>query len=238
MQYKPFQDQRDLLAFFSSKTEGNLAFHVDDTLLDVEKRHVQLATKYAYQKDKLVFMKQVHSKNVYHVSTSDNFSTVPEADALITNEKNIPLMVMMADCCGILFYDPTHKAIGVAHAGRAGAFLNIVQNLITQMQKKFTTQAQDLYVALSADIHACCYEVGEEIVKEAEALELSFAITQKEGRYYLDINAILLRQLQKAGVQTQNIEICPFCTSCSRDTYFSYRAERKTGRFAGVLMLR
>ena len=232
------KDFPTLLAAFTSKAHGNLAFHVEDDPLDVARNHAQLAKDLGYTKEKLVFMKQIHSNRVHLVTSHDSFETPPISDALITNKKNIPLMVMMADCSGVLFYDPVAEAIGVAHAGRAGAFFNIVKNVIEKMQAEFGSKPQDIYVWVSASIGSCCYEVGEEIVQEALALDLDYAIHTKERCHFLDINAILRKQLLSQGIIEQKIDFTDICTACNTSTHYSYRAEGLTGRFAGVIMLR
>ncbi len=50
-------------------------------------------------------MNQIHSDIVKIVTSASNFQTPFTCDALITNKKNTPLMVMVADCAPILFYD-------------------------------------------------------------------------------------------------------------------------------------
>ena len=228
----------NLLATFTSKAHGNLAFHVEDDPLDVEENHTKLSKHLSYEKERLVYMKQVHSNNVHLVSAYDNFHTPPTSDALITNSKNTPLMVMMADCSGLLFYDPVREVIGVAHAGRAGAFSNIVKNVLKKMYTEFDSKPQDIYVWVSASIGVCCYEVGEEIAKEASLLGFDYAIQAKVGRYYLDVNAILHQQLLAQGIQKSKLHFANICTACNTNTYYSYRAEGLTGRFAGLIMLR
>ena len=146
-------------------------------------------------------------------------------------------MVMVADCTPVLFFDPLHKAIGVAHAGRAGAFGNIVKNVVETMRSEYGSKPEDIIICIGPAIGVCCYEVGVEIY-EASKGEFGYAFEIREGSYYLDINKILLSQLKKCGIQEQNIQNDRVCTACNTQKYFSYRAEGDTGRFAGILMLR
>jgi len=215
----------------------NLAFHVNDNPLDVVKNHKILASQLNYNQKTLVHMKQIHSNKVHIVNNKDNFDNPPTCDALITNKTNIALMVMVADCSPILFYDDTQKVIAVAHAGRQGAFKNILQNLLQSFVQDFKSNIKDINVSLGASIRECCYEVGEEIYKEAKELALEYAIQKKENRYYLNINKILLTQLYEAGIQKENIEISNECTCCKNNKYFSYRADGISGRFCGLLVL-
>jgi len=66
-----------------------------------------------------------------------------------------------------------------------------------------------------------------------------FAVITKHGNYYLEVNTIIHRQLHDVGVQKENIEDLNICNACENRDFFSYRADKqKTGRIAGVLMLK
>lgn len=218
-------------------SSNNLAFHVGDTIKNVHANHELLAQQIGYKLDKLVHMKQVHSKKVIVVD-NENFHNPPECDALLTNKVGVPLMVMSADCTPILLYDDVKKVIGVIHAGRAGAFENIVKETLKTMQNTFNVKREDVYVVLGASIQLCCYEVNEAIIKEAEEKNLGFATDNRDGKFYLDVNAILHHQLKESGVAAHHIEDLRACSSCQNEAYFSYRADNQiTGRMAGIIML-
>nr|WP_321266543.1 peptidoglycan editing factor PgeF [uncultured Sulfurimonas sp.] len=240
---KPF---KNLTHAFTTKHNGvsktpytslNLAFHVGDNSKDVIKNHKLLASEQNYDIKALIHMKQIHSDIVHIVDANDNFNNPPTCDALITNKTKTPLMVMVADCSPVLFYDDRKKVIAVAHAGRQGAFKNIVQNVINSFKDNYGSDAKDIYVSIGASIGVCCYEVGSEIYEEAKELNLSYAIKKKENSFYLDIAKILNKQLLASGIQEKNIEISRDCSSCKNNKYFSYRADKITGRFAGVIIL-
>ena len=233
-----FNSLKDIFYQFTTRDLGaNLAFHVGDDIDAVHTNHTFLANSFGYKKDALVHMKQIHSNIVHIVNNQDNFDTPPTCDALVTNKKNIPLMVMVADCTPILFYDPTCKAIGVAHAGRTGTFANIVVNVIESMKSEYGSKTEDILISIGSAIGVCCYEVGAEIYEETKE-KYSYAFELRDHRYYLDINKILLSQLKECGIKEKNIENEGICTACNTQQYFSYRAEGKTGRFAGILMLK
>lgn len=223
--------------FFTTKESGNLAFHVGDDKKSVLDNHYSLAKEFDFDIQKLIHMKQIHSNIVHMVDDNDSFDNPPTCDALITNKKNTPLMVMVADCSPILFYDAINKVIAVAHAGRAGAFKNIVKNVVYSF-KSFKSNPKDIVAIIGANIGVCCYEVGEEIFKEAKELGLEYAVEKKGSSFYLDINKIVKNQLLMCGVDEKNIEFLGECSCCNTHKLYSYRAEQKTGRFAGVIMLK
>jgi copper oxidase (laccase) domain-containing protein len=54
--------------------------------------------------------------------------------------------------------------------------------------------------------------------QEAEA-----AITQKGEKYYVDLKTINTRFLERAGVPQDHIDVCPMCTACQPDLFWSHR---------------
>jgi YfiH family protein len=224
--------------FFTSKTEGNLAFHVGDHEADVINNHKLLAKKLNYNIDKLVYMKQIHSDIVHVLNSSDDFYNPPTCDALVTNKKDTPIMVMVADCSPVLFYDDIRGVIAVAHAGREGAFKNIVQKTISTMVSEFNSKVKNIYVKIGANIDVCCYEVGKEIYDEGCKLGYKNSFEARDKCYFLDIDKILKKQLLACGIDKNSIETCGECTCCTTTKYYSYRAEKNTGRFSGVIYLK
>jgi len=222
---------------YTTKHSGNLAFHVGDKRENVIKNHKRLSEELHYDYRRVAHMKQIHSNAVKIITKKENFDAPLTCDALITNQKNISLMVMVADCAPLLFFDKEQKSIAVAHAGRAGAFSNIVQNVLNALIKNFHAKLENIYVSIGPSIGSCCYEVGEEIVQEALKRKLEYAIEQREKKYFLNIRKILQTQLLNAGVKESNIEISPLCNACHTENFYSYRVEKETGRFSGVILL-
>ncbi|NPA65390.1 MAG: peptidoglycan editing factor PgeF [Epsilonproteobacteria bacterium] len=226
--------------FFSSRHEGvskdpfnslNLAYHVGDSPASVMTNHKLLASYSGYNLRKLVFMDQIHSNKV--VVVDEELFEVPSCDALVTNMYDTPLMIMSADCAPVLFEDNVKGVVAVAHVGRAGAFGDIITNVIVTMQERFCSQSEDIKVAIGPRIGVCCYEVGDKELNEARSLGYDFACKIN----HLDIDAIISYQLDKNGILEENREFLDICTKCSNSEFFSYRAEQRTGRQVGVIWI-
>lgn len=219
---------------------NNLAFHVGDDASDVLNNQHLLARKLGYDLDRLVHMRQIHSDRIVIVDPSaDNFEHPPECDALITDKPGVPLMVMTADCTPVLLFDHVRNVIAVVHAGRAGALKGIVPKTVKKMQQVFHCRPEDVLAVLGPSIHSCCYEVGETIAKEVDDAGFGYAVVEREDRFYLEVNAIIKRQLEKIGIREDNLDDLDICNACEHEAFFSYRADRqKTGRIAAVIMLR
>lgn len=72
------------------------------------------------------------------------------ADALFTNEKNLALLLPIADCIGTVLYDEQHQAIGLAHLGRHNLIQNGGTSIVKYMVDDFGTDPALLSVFLSA----------------------------------------------------------------------------------------
>jgi YfiH family protein len=227
----------NILYAFTTKADGNLAFHVGEAKESVIANHKRVSQKLNYELSSLVHMQQIHSNKVKVLSKQEDFFHPPECDALITNEKNRPLMVMVADCTPLLLYDTKKELIAVIHAGRAGAFKNIIARVIEKLQTQFHSNPHDIIISIGASICQECYEVGEDVYKEAHKKKLQYALKKRGKSYFLDIKKILLKQLRESGVLQSNIEVMPHCSKC-HPAFFSYREEKECGRFAGIIMLR
>ncbi len=194
----------------------NLALHVGDDPKSVIQNRILLAQKYNFSIQNLIYMDQVHSDKIVNIQTPA-INKISKCDAIVTNRRKIPLMVMVADCIGVLLFDPIKRVIATIHAGREGILKNIVQKTIINMQKSYCVDPKDLIAITTPSIGVCCYEVANNI--------------------NLDLKSTLKEQLLISKVKDENINISSICTSCDKN-YFSYRRDKITGRFALVAMLR
>jgi hypothetical protein len=125
----------EVLKIFTNKKDGNLAYHVNDKEVNVDKNR-QALEKYGFTIKNLRYMNQVHKDTIKIVDKNSDF-LLDNCDALITNEKNIPLLVMVADCIPVLLYDKEKGVIAAIHAGRNSTFLNISEKTAKKMIKEF-----------------------------------------------------------------------------------------------------
>jgi hypothetical protein len=237
--FTPFEDELffEITSRYGGVSEApydslNLALHVGDKPLKVLENRTLVAKKYDFYIENLIYMDQVHGCNI-EVIKDCSINKIENCDGIITNVKNIPLMVMVADCVPILFFDKVKKVIAVAHAGRNGTLKEISKKTILKMMNEFNSVADDILVYLGASIGQCCYEVGEEI---ANIIDDRY-IENRDGEFYLDILSMNIHQLQSVGIKEENIQMQGICTCCDKN-YFSYRREGATGRFAGILKLK
>ncbi|RBQ25934.1 MULTISPECIES: peptidoglycan editing factor PgeF [Arcobacteraceae] len=215
---------------FTTSNDGNLAFHVGDNEKNVIRNRQNLALKMGYDYNDLIYMNQTHGNNIQIVDDNSP-KLIENCDAIITKSKNLPLMVMVADCIPILMFDEKKGVIAAIHAGRNSTFLKIAQIVAQKMIDEFDCKVIDIKVVLGASIQKCCYEVSSEL---ALIVENSFGKEFINGRN-IDLQGINKKLLLEIGIK--NIEISSICTKCSNKPYFSYRKDKNTGRFAGVIFI-
>ena len=218
--------------FYTNKLDGNIAYHVNYDKIAVQKNRLDLMTKYKVDVENLRHMNQTHGCNIIVVDKKSQLC-LDDCDALITNEPNIPLMVMVADCIPILIYDEKKSVIAAVHAGRNSTFLQIVQKTALKMMREFGCDVKDIKVDLGPSIQKCCYEVSFELVKIVKS---SFGEKFVNNRL-IDLQGINKKQLLDIGVKEENINISDICTKCSNEDYYSYRLDNKCGRFSGIISI-
>ncbi len=162
------------------------------------------------------------------------------ADGIVTNRPDVPLTMRFADCVPILFYDPAHRAIGMAHAGWRGVVRQAAVSTLRTMQAAYGTDPDRVQVAIGPSIGPDHYQVGPEVV---DAVDQTFGTTHglirraSDGSSYLDLWEANRLALERAGVR--QIEVAGICTASNVSEFYSHRAERgRTGRFGAIIALR
>ncbi len=100
-------------------------------------------------------------------------------DALITDRPGLLLSVQVADCLPILLADPERKVVAAVHAGWRGTAKRIAEKAVGAMRQEFGVDPKKLRAAIGPGVHACCYEVGREVL---EAFAGQFPYWQKVVR--------------------------------------------------------
>jgi polyphenol oxidase len=234
LHFKHLSKFTNLKHAITTRKSGNIAFHVNDKLANVEQNHTQLSHDIGYDKERLVYMNQVHGSNVEIINEVP--TSVPTCDAMLTNKKNIPLMVMVADCIPLIVYDPTQKVIGVIHAGRAGLIDEVILRTIESMEREYNSKSEEILVGVGPSITAMCYEIGSDLATHLMTHYGDF-IFRKEDKYYFDAPSLAYDQLRIAGVHVDHIEHFNICNHCHTNEFYSYRQDNSTGRFAAFITL-
>ena len=97
------------------------------------KKNINIALKKIHlEKSSLKTVKQIHSNKVLEI-TNNNLNKKIECDGMITQDVNISLAILTADCCPIFIFDIDSKFIACLHAGWRGVYKNIVKNALKKI---------------------------------------------------------------------------------------------------------
>lgn len=247
--FEKFASHERVSAFVSTRTGGvskppfeslNLSYRKDDRE-NVDRNRALLSSALKIPQANMTFGKQVHGNTVTTVFPNmrgrgafDYDSALEASDALATNEPNICLMVLVADCVPLAFFDPKRRAIAVAHSGWKGALQFISQRVVQRMGEDYGSKPQDILVGVGPSNGACCYWIKPDALAAIRGVYgyPNKYISKSQNIEHLDVESINIDQLLDCGVPAANIEVANMCTCHNRDLFFSERCDGPTGRFA------
>ena len=175
--------------------------------------------------------KQVHGDTILQ---TEQWYINSEADGLSTNHRQQTLCIAVADCCGIILYDPELSCLATLHSGWRGAALNIAKKGVMHLESNYNALPKQLLAWLSPCAGADVYEVGEEV---AQLFPGFFLPAKLQGKYHLDLRGAIVQSLLEVGLQRENIEVSSECT-ITNQAFHSYRRDGAKGRnvvFASML---
>jgi polyphenol oxidase len=175
-------------------------------------------------------LNQIHSSKV----VSAEAGKVLEADALVTNQKNLALVIETADCYPVLLEDRMAGVVGAAHCGWRGTVGKILENTLNQMLELGAKQ-KDIRVAIGPGICHNHYNVGLEVREQFINAGFPKAILEPlDQTWKLDLSAANAWLLESCGIAANHIWQS---AACSTDPeFFSYRRDAgKTGRMWSLI---
>lgn len=224
----------------------NLGTHRGDEPENVLKNYEILGNALGFSPEDTVFAKQLHTGIVRRVGREDRgaglFRPVEEPrDGLVTNEPGVALTIFSADCTPVLFYDPVTKAVGGCHAGWRGTAAGIAKNTVEAMVREFGSDPKNIRAAIGPCIGPCCFETHSDVPETMEQALGSIARTAikklENGKFRVDLKALNALWLKAAGVR--DISVCPDCTACRPERYWSHRiVGGQRGSMANIIMLK
>lgn len=219
----------------------NLGGSVGDEPDAVRHNHELIYETLHLLRERVCSVWQVHSADVI-VATGpvEGQRWITQADGMVTDCPDTPLIMRFADCTPLLFHDPVHGVIGIAHAGWRGTVAGVGANTVRTMVQTYGCNPQDIQAGIGPTISRERYQVGEEVV---EAVQTYFGTVDDlikrdpvDGTAHFDLWAANRLDLERVGLE--QIEIMGICTAQHTDEFYSHRAENgRTGRFGVVLSL-
>lgn len=165
---------------------------------------------------------------------------LPPCDGIITDDPTVTLVTSHADCGAYFFYDPVHRAIGMAHAGWKGTLLRIGAEMARRMAEEFDTDPSDIIAATGPCICRDCFEVDADLGEKFQS-EFGYPGISRPGRQgkaYVDLELAAAVQFVEAEIRPESITLMNACTYENRQHFFSHRRDKGiTGSMAAYIKL-
>ena len=219
--------RQGLLVAFTNRAGGasaapfdslNLSTRVGDEVESVEANKTKLMGGLGLDRDSLVMARQVHGAHL--IDADREISEDEEGDVLATRRSGVTLGVLTADCVPIIVLGS--EGVAAIHAGWRGLVAGAVERGVSAV-------GTPIAAWVGPSIHACCYEVGPDVVDGFEARSLPIA-----DAWHVDPGKAAFVALKRAGVE--KVAASSDCTSCD-GRYFSARRDKATGRQGGLTAL-
>src|SRR5438477_2390522 len=167
----------------------NLGRKTGDDVAYVDENRRRACAEIGADVDRLALNYQVHSTRVHRASAG---AKGEPGDGLWTDEPDVPILAMSADCAPIALarLDGASPAVAVLHVGWRGLLVGIVERGVA------TLGNGKLAAAVGPAIGPCCYEVRDDV---ADPFRSRFgAGIVSDGR--LDLWRAATESLREAGV--------------------------------------
>lgn len=245
-QFRLFQEHGDILHGVTSRSRSfdtQTALSRSDASEPGQKQDVFKANQALIRrltgKEQVLFLNQVHGKKIAVLKknsrnpddpTTENSKRI-EADAVITDIKDLVLAIQVADCQSVMMYDPENKVVANVHSGWRGSIRNIIGACVRKMAAVFDCSPGNIIAGISPSLGPCCSEFIN-FKDEIPSHLWKYRITDT---LYFDFWKMSCDQLTEAGIKKiENMEIC---TKCRKDRFYSYRGEKTSERFAGFISM-
>ncbi len=224
----------------------NMGLHVQDDNSTVIANREKLAVELAIPLTNWIFSEQVHGNTIQKVSSYDMgagayqlATAINETDGLYTNEKNVLLASLYADCVPLYFYSSVDHFVGLAHAGWKGTVGEIGPKMVNLWIEKEGIPPEAIYVAIGPCISKENYEVDDFVIERVNKVVNSHThLPYKQiapNKYLLDLKELNKQLLISAGIKEEHIFISRYCTYDENQLFYSYRREQQTGRMMSFI---
>lgn len=249
---------KSLIAGFTTLQDGtsvgsfeglNIAYHVGDDAEAVLNNRRLVADAIKMPLEQWVFAEQLHTTNVYKVTSADlgagvhSFeSGIKATDGLYTTESNVVLATFYADCTPLYFYVPSRHLIGVAHAGWRGTVDGMMHEMLKTLKEVEGIHPEEIFITIGPCIGRDAYRVDDTVINEVKKSKVAnyeeTFVELGNGQYKFDPKLLNYKQALHEGVPKENISVTSYCTYTDTDLFYSFRKNQVTGRMMNFMCLK
>ena len=201
----------------------NCGFGSNDKKSTVKENLKIVKYKIAKNSKNIFLLHQSHSNKFLFINKNFKFNKkIIKADAIITDQKKLPIAVLTADCVPLLLYDSDKNMIAAIHAGWKGAFKDIINKVISFMLRK-GCKKNKITAAIGPCIAQKNYNVKENFQKKFIKKDKKNKIFFKKRKniIYFDLSSYVKSQLKFNNIA--NIDMINIDTFDKKNNFFSAR---------------
>ena len=213
----------------------------NDNSANVKKNLNIVRKKISKSSQNIFLLNQIHSNKFVFIDNKYKSKIKPKADAIITDQINLPIAVLTADCVPILICDNQKQIIAAIHAGWKGAFKGIISKVIKFMIKK-GSKTKNITAVIGPAISVKNYEVKKDFYKKFARKDKTNHKFFKMGKekLYFNLSNYVKSLILKSGVN--KIEKLNVDTFDAKNKFFSARRSKSLnhadyGRNISIIML-
>ena len=238
------------LGFFTSRggiSKGdfnslNCSKSNDDKKNNVSKNIKIAINALGIEKKRLKLINQIHSNKIFFVN-NNNLNKDIYGDGLITENKNIALGILTADCAPIFIFDKKKSIVCCLHSGWKGALNNIVSKGIKKIKRK-KIKSQNIIVIVGPCLGFNNFEVDKKFklkfIKKNKSYQKFFK-SKNRNKDIFDLRSLINFQISKERID--NVFNIRKDTYKNSHIFFSHRRAThqnkiQTGRMINIISLR
>ena len=232
---------------YGGKSEGiykslNCGYGSKDSKKKIRENLKIVKNKICKNSKNIILLHQFHSNKFAYIKKNFELSKQKiKADAIITNQKRLPIGVLTADCVPILLFDDKKNMIAAIHAGWKGALKGIVTKVINFMLTK-GCKKDSLIAAIGPCIHQKSYNVREDFMKKFTKKDKKNRVffKKKKDLLYFDLPNFVRSELK--SIKITKIDMINIDTFVKKNNFFSARRSLRLkhvdyGRNISIIMI-
>jgi YfiH family protein len=218
----------------------NCSYNNGDHEIFVKNNIMQAQKELFLDKKKIKFLNQIHSNKTIIIN-QNNYSDRFEADGMITQDKNICIAILTADCCPIFLFDDENSFISCLHAGWKGVYYNIIKNALDQIikiQPNLNKVRAIIGPCLNVDNFEISEDFKEKFIKVNPNYKNYFIQNLETNKKFFNMRSLIKLQLMESEVK--NIDNINIDTYDNESLFYSHRRsthlnQLPTGRMINII---
>jgi hypothetical protein len=214
--------------------KGDLSYETGADAFDVRANRTALAASLGISSWKEC--RQVHGSNIIFepASALPEDKGTEEGDGLATSRKGLGLVIKTADCQPILLAHSGAGFVAALHNGWRGNSMSFPTSGVKEICEHYGVEPHELMAVRGPSLSPAFAE----FINFEDDFGPGFEKYYDQQSKTVDLWKLTRHQLVEAGLKRKNIYSLDLCTYAMKETFFSYRRAKDTGRQMSIIWKR